>query len=116
MHGGSSTITTFNVVIDPLHVMSPSGDNWDMELIWSLGLIVVILLALNHMAGGRASNILGPVANILRWLVFFAFRLCMSGISAILRLLGNSLKLPNSSIKFGDDKQSPGRKPPRWDE
>lgn len=87
-----------------------------MELFWSLGLIVLMLLALNHMAGGRASNILGPVTHIFRRLIFFVFRLCMSGISMTFRLLGSSLKLPSSSIKFGDDKESPGRMPQRWDE
>lgn len=49
-----------------------------MELLWSLGLIVFLLVALNHMAGGRASNVLRPVSNIASGLVSFAFRLCMS--------------------------------------
>jgi hypothetical protein len=31
-----------------------------MDIIWSLGLLVVIVLAFNLMAGGRASAILRP--------------------------------------------------------
>lgn len=87
-----------------------------MELLWSLGLIVVILLALNHMAGGRASNVLRPVTNIASGLVAVAFRLCMSAVGGVVRLLGGSMKLPGGSPKIRDDKMPPGRTPPRWDE
>lgn len=87
-----------------------------MDLLWSLGLIVVILLALNHMAGGRASNVLRPVTNIASGLVSFAVRLCMSALGGAARLLGGSLKLPSGSPKYPDDKAPPGRTPPRWDE
>jgi hypothetical protein len=40
-----------------------------MDLLWSLGLIVVLLLALNHMAGGRASSVLRPVTGIVTQLI-----------------------------------------------
>lgn len=87
-----------------------------MELLWSLGLIVFLLVALNHMAGGRASNVLRPVSNIASGLVSFAFRLCMSAVGGIVRLLGGSVKLPGPP-KIGDEKMPPpGRTPPRWDE
>jgi hypothetical protein len=86
-----------------------------MELLWSLGLIVFLLVALNHMAGGRASNVLRPVSNIASGLVSFAFRLCMSALGGVARLLGGSVKLPGLP-KVRDDKQSPGPTPPRWDE
>ena len=87
-----------------------------MELLWSLGLIVFLLVALNHMAGGRASNVLRPVTNIASGLVSLAFRLCMSAVGGAARLLGGSLKLPSGSPQFPDDMAPPGRTPPRWDE
>ncbi len=86
-----------------------------MELLWSLGLIVFLLVALNHMAGGRASNVLRPVANIASGLVSFALRLCMSALGSVVRLLGGSVKLPGPP-KIGNDKQPPGPTPPRWDD
>ena len=86
-----------------------------MELLWSLGLIVFLLVALNHMAGGRASNVLRPVANIASGLVSFALRLCMSALGSVVRLLGGSVKLPGPP-KIRDDKQPPAPTPPRWDD
>jgi hypothetical protein len=86
-----------------------------MELLWSLGLIVFLLVALNHMAGGRASNVLRPVSNIASGLVSFAVRLCMSALGGVVRLLGGSVKMPGPP-KIRDDKIPPGRTPPRWDE
>ena len=86
-----------------------------MELLWSLGLIVFLLVALNHMAGGRASNVLRPVANIASGLVSFALRLFMSALGSVVRLLGGSVKLPGPP-KIRDDKQPPGPTPPRWDD
>lgn len=86
-----------------------------MELLWSLGLIVFLLVALNHMAGGRASNVLRPVTNIASGLVSFAVRLCMSALGGVVRLLGGSVKLPGSP-KIRNDKMPPGRTPPRWDD
>lgn len=88
-----------------------------MELLWSLGLIVFLLVALNHMAGGRVSNVLRPTTNIASGLVSFAVRLCMSAVGGVVRLLGGSVKLPGNTPKLGDDKKPPpGRTPPRWDE
>jgi hypothetical protein len=87
-----------------------------MDILWSVGLIVFLLVALNHMAGGRASNVLRPVTNIASGLVSFAVRLCMSALGGIVRLLGGSMKLPGGSPKIRDDKMPPGRTPPRWDE
>lgn len=87
-----------------------------MELLWSLGLIVFLLVALNHMAGGRASNVLRPAMNIGNGLVSLAVRLCMSAVGGVVRLLGGSIKLPGPP-KLGDGKKPPpGRTPPRWDE
>jgi hypothetical protein len=100
----------------PLPPFLCKRDNDFMELLWSLGLIVFLLVALNHMAGGRASNVLRPVTNIASGLLSFAFRLCMSALGGIVRLLGGSMKLPGGSPKIRDDKMPPGRTPPRWDE
>lgn len=90
-----------------------------MELLWSLGLVVVILLALNHMVGGRASNVLGPVGGIVSGVVSFAVRLCMSALGIVLRLLGGSLggvlKLP-PGIDRARHSDRPGSTPPRWKE
>jgi len=84
-----------------------------MELLRSLGLIVFLLVVLNHMAGGRAFNVLRPDANITSGLVWFAFRLCMPALGGVVRLLGGSVKLPGPP-KIGDDKMPPpGRTPPR---
>ena len=87
-----------------------------MDILWSLGLIVFLLVALNHMAGGRASNVLRPVTHIASGLVSFAVRLCMSALGGVVRLLGGSLKFPSASPKIRDDKARPGPTPPRWDE
>lgn len=87
-----------------------------MDLLWSLGLLVIIALALNQMAGGRASNVLRPVGNLANGLVTFAVRMCLSGLGTIVRLLGGSVKpgkLPGSP-KIGADKTPPGPTPPRW--
>lgn len=88
-----------------------------MELIWSLGLIVFLLLALNQMAGGRAANVLRPVGNIVNGVISFAVRLCLGALGGIVRLLGGSVKsgkLPGTP-KIGADKTPPGPTPPRWD-
>lgn len=87
-----------------------------MDLIWSLGLVVVILLALNHMAGGRSSNVLRPVTGIVTGVFSLALRLCMSALATVVRLLGGTLRLPSGSPKIRDDKARPGPTPPRWDE
>jgi hypothetical protein len=88
-----------------------------MDLLWSLGLIVVILLALNHMAGSRSSNVLRPVTGIARGVFSLAVRLSLSVLRTVVRLLGGTLRLPSSgSPKLRDDKVSHGPTPPRWDE
>jgi len=90
-----------------------------MDILWSLGLIVVILLGLNHMAGGRSSNVLRPVGGIVSGVVSVAVRLCMSVLGTAVRLLGGSLggvlKLPPSGENPHTDKPA-GPTPPRWKE
>ena len=85
-----------------------------MDLIWSLGLIVVLLLALNHMAGGRASNVLRPVTGIASRLISMVVRAVTGLLGSVFRIGAGSIKLPK--VK-GTDKsdRGPGPPPPRWD-
>ena len=83
-----------------------------MEIIWSLGLVVMILLALNYMAGGHPSNVLRPVTGLINGVFAVVLRLSMSALGAVVRLLGATVKLP--SPKARDDKPY-GPTPPRWD-
>jgi hypothetical protein len=90
-----------------------------MELLWSLGLIVVILLALNHMAGGRSSNVLRPVGGIIGGLISFTVRLSLSVVRVVLRCLGGSisgsLNFPPGKANRDTDRPA-GPTPPRWDD
>jgi hypothetical protein len=85
-----------------------------MDLIWSLGLIVVLLLALNHMAGGRSSNVIRPVTRIASNLISMVVRAVLRLFGSVFRLGAGSVKLP----KLGGDKKEtdrgPGPPPPRW--
>lgn len=89
-----------------------------MDLIWSLGLIVVILLALNHMAGGRSSNVIRPVTGIATQLISKVVRALAGLVGSVLRLGAGSLtnKLPKVKGNTKDDKRGPGPPPPRWKE
>lgn len=75
-----------------------------MDLIWSLGLLVVILLAFNHMAGGRASNIIRPVTGIVSNLLSMVVRVVLSLVGSLFRIGAGSLKLP----KPGGNKKDSG--------
>lgn len=83
-----------------------------MDLLWSLGLIVVILLALNHMAGGNPSNVLRPVGNIAGGMVSFAVRLVSGLLGSVFRIGAQSIKISKTKEK---DERGPGAPPPRWD-
>ncbi len=89
-----------------------------MDMIWSLGLIVVLLLALNHMAGGRASSIVRPVTGIATQLISRIVRALAGLIGSVLRLGAGSLtnKLPKIGGNTKDDKRGLGSPPPRWKE
>lgn len=99
----------------PVVLMWRAGSSClNMDLIWSLGLIVVVLLALNQMAGGRSSNVLRPVTGIVSAVFSLAVRLCLLALGPVVRLLGGTLKLPAGSPKLRDDKAPRGPTPPRW--
>lgn len=86
-----------------------------MDLIWSLGLIVVLLLALNHMAGGRSSNVIRPVTRIASNLISMVVRALTALVGSVLRIGAGSVKLPKVKGNTKDDNRGPGPPPPRWD-
>jgi hypothetical protein len=84
-----------------------------MDILWSLGLVIVVLVALNHMAGGRASSILGPAAGIVTRLLSMAVRAVMNLAGAIFKVSIGTMKLPKP--RSGSDSGRGGRPtPPRW--
>lgn len=87
-----------------------------MDLLYSLGLLVVILIAFSVMAGGRASNVLRPATGILNNLIALVVRLVLSACGAVLRLGGGLLKLPKPGpLPPKDHNRGPGPPPPRWE-
>lgn len=86
-----------------------------MDILWSLGLLVVILLALNFMAGGRASSVIRPVTGIVSNLVSMVVRALLSVVSSLFRIGAGSLKLPKSGGSKKDSDRGPGPPPPSWD-
>ena len=83
-----------------------------MDIIWSFGLIVILLLALNHMAGGRSSNVLQPVSRLVSGALLVVVPLALSIAQAVLRLVGSSIKLPHGLNDKGHIPKGPT--PPRW--
>lgn len=81
-------------------------------MVWSLALLVGILLALNYMAGGRASTILRPTTRLVENLLSFTVKAVLSLAGSILRLFGGSVKLPK--FKGEKDNGPAGPPPPRW--
>lgn len=85
-----------------------------MELLWSLGLIVVILLALNHMAGGKPDNVLRPVGRIGSSVLGLALSIVSRVAASVIGLIGSSIKSlppPGGDKKAGGTSEKP---PPRW--
>lgn len=85
-----------------------------MDLIWSLGLIVVILLALNHMAGGRSSTVIRPVTGIVAGLISMIVRALVALFSSVFRIGAGSIKLPKPGAGRKEEDRGPGPPPPRW--
>jgi hypothetical protein len=84
-----------------------------MELLWSLGLIVVILLALNHMAGGNPSAVLRPTSRLVSNVVGGVLRLAAGLFGSVFKIGASSMKLPKKDDHH--DTRGPGPPPPRWD-
>lgn len=86
-----------------------------MDLLWSLGLLIVIFVALNHMAGGSPANVLRPAQNLVSGIVRFAFRLVSNLLGSVFRIgVGSIKQIPQERSKKDND-QGPGPPPPRWD-
>ena len=85
-----------------------------MDILWSLGLLLVVALAFNHMAGGRASNVLRPVTNISSNVLTSVFRSVLGVVGAIFRLGAGALKLPKSGSTNKGVESGSGPPPPRW--
>ena len=84
-----------------------------MESITSLGLILIILLALNHMAGGRPNNVLAPVGRLCSGVLGFALNIVLRIFGSVAGLIGGSVK----SIGLSKDRREGGtteKPPPRW--
>ncbi len=88
-------------------------DNRRMEFIGSIVLLAILMLALNHMAGGRPNSVLRPVQRILTRLIGSAIGLITHFFAAGLKLLGGSVKsIPPPGHKHeGGTSEKP---PPRW--
>lgn len=86
-----------------------------MEIITSLGLIVIVLLALNHMAGGRPNNVLRPVARLCSGILGFAVNVVLRTFGSVAGLIGGSVKSigPPKDGKTGGTSEKPQ---PRWKE
>lgn len=85
-----------------------------MDILWSLGLIVVALLAINHMAGGSPANVLRPATGIVTRLVSMVLGIVGRIFGTAFRLGAGSVKLPKLDEKHDNDR-GPGPPPPRWD-
>jgi hypothetical protein len=76
-------------------------------------LVVFLLIALNHMAGGKASGVIRPVTGIVNRLLSFAVRTVTGLLGSVFRIGAGSVKLP----KPNPDKETgrgPGPPAPRW--
>ena len=86
-----------------------------MDLLCSLGLLVVILLALHYMVGGRASNVIRTVTNIVGNLLSIVVRAMLSLAGSLFKIGAGSLKLPKPGGTKRESDRGPGPPPPRWD-
>lgn len=85
-----------------------------MDILSSLGLLVVIFIAFGIMAGGRAPSLLRPAIRIVESLLTFALRGVSQVVGAVFRVGGGSVKLPGR--RHNESGQPPGPPPTRWDE
>jgi len=84
-----------------------------MEILSSLGLLILILVAFGVMAGGRAPSLLRPAIRIVEKLLGFAIRGVTQVLGALFRVTGGSVKLPRQN-RNSDPEHGPGPPPPRW--
>lgn len=86
-----------------------------MDILWSVGLIVILLVALTNMAGGRASSVLRPVSGIVTRLLSMVVRAVLNLAGAIFKVSVGAVKLPKPKIKR-ETGRGAGSTPPRWKE
>ena len=83
-----------------------------MDMILGIGLLVVILVALNNMAGGRASDVLRPFMDLVIGLVSMLVNLFIQVLRIGITAGGNSLK---TARRLKDDRiNDHTATPPRW--
>lgn len=83
-----------------------------MDILGSLGLLIVIFLAFVFMAGGRLSSILNPAIRIVERLVALVIRAVTAILGTVFKLGAGSIKLPKSLDSR--EAKPPGPPPPRW--
>jgi hypothetical protein len=83
--------------------------------LWAVALIVVLFLALNHMAGGRASCVIRPVTGIANRLLSLALKIVTRLFGTVFRLGGGVVKLPKPNLDKNTGRGA-GPPPPRWKE
>jgi len=86
-----------------------------MDILWSLGLIVVLLVALTGMAGGRASSVLRPVMAIVTRLLSMVVHSALNLAGAIFKVSVGTIKLPKAKNER-ETCRGAGPMPPRWKE
>jgi hypothetical protein len=86
-----------------------------MEILSSLGLLVLILVAFSLMAGGRAANVLRPATRLANNLLALVVRFVLSIFGGLLKLGGRTIRLPKTGPLPKDDNRGPGPPPPRWE-
>lgn len=85
-----------------------------MEIISSLGLLLLILVAFGVMAGGRAPSVLRPAIRIVERLLSFAVRSIVRVFGTVFRISGGSIKLPK--VKNSETGNKTGPPPSRWND
>jgi len=86
-----------------------------MDILWSLGLIVVLLVALTNMAGGRASSVIRPVVGIVTRLLSMTASTVLNLVGTIFKVSVGTVKLPKTNNKRETGREA-GPTPPRWKE
>ena len=86
-----------------------------MEILSSLGLLVLILVAFGVMAGGRPGSFVRPLMRLVENLRTFALRGLAQIFGSVFRIGAGSIKLPKGR-RDNDGGHGPGPPPPRWKE
>ncbi len=76
---------------------------------------MVLLLGLNHMAGGNPANVLRPTGGLVTRLVSMAVGLVNRILGTAFKLGAQSMKnLPKDKDDPSNSERGPGPPPPRW--